>query len=136
MTGKRIFIVDDMPLIASTLGTIFERAGFVSTAYEDPLELPKACEHDVPDAGVSDVMMPQMMGLDLALRLQDLYPVCKVILMSGMLRASDLLRRHAWACFEFHGEADRGCSHTISSSGTKLSLVRQLRTTVCSSTPF
>ncbi len=49
-TSKRVFIVDDMPLIASTLGTIFERAGFVSAAYEDPLELLKACEQDAPDA--------------------------------------------------------------------------------------
>ena len=86
-TGKRVFIVDDMPLIASTLGTIFERAGFVSASYEDPLELLKACEQDVPDAVISDVMMPQMTGTDLALRLRDLYPACKVILISGMVGA-------------------------------------------------
>ena len=91
--GKRVFIVDDMPLIASTLGTIFERAGFSSAAYEDPLELLKACEQDVPDAVVSDVMMPQMTGTDLALRLRDLYPACKVILISGMITASDLVDR-------------------------------------------
>ena len=94
--GKRVFIVDDVPLIASTLGTIFARAGFVSAAYEDPFELLKACEQDAPDAVVSDVMMPQMTGIDLALRLRDLYPACKVVLMSGMMAASDLLERAAW----------------------------------------
>ncbi len=37
--AKRMFLVDGEPVIAVTLGIIFEHAGFDSTSYHDPLEL-------------------------------------------------------------------------------------------------
>ena len=88
--GQRVFIVDNEPLIAGTLGTIFERVGFASAVYNDPLELLKACEKHTPAVVITDVMMPQMSGVDLALRLEERHPTCKVILISGMMMASDL----------------------------------------------
>lgn len=89
---KRVLVVDDEKIIAATLGIIFTQAGFASTSYNDPLDLLSACEIDAPDAVVSDVMMPHMTGIELALKLRELYPACKVILMSGQAATADLLQ--------------------------------------------
>ena len=45
-----------------------------------------------PTFSISDVIMPEMSGIDLALKIKELCPLCKVLLFSGQAATSDLLQ--------------------------------------------
>lgn len=93
-TSQRVvLVVDDERLIADTLSVILSRNGFtVLTAYdgESALELARTLS---PNLLLSDVMMPGMTGIELATRLTDADPKCKVLLFSGQAATVDLLAR-------------------------------------------
>ena len=83
---KRVLIVDFWQVTADTLETIFRQNGYdVRAAYsaEDALVIAEAWQ---PDVLISDIIMRDMNGLDLAKRLTALYPDCRVILISGQVR--------------------------------------------------
>jgi DNA-binding NtrC family response regulator len=85
-----VLVVDDEHLVADTLGVIFKRAGFCTlTAYDaaGALEIAAAI---APDILVSDVDMPGMNGVDLALTMIKLLPECRVLLFSGHATFADL----------------------------------------------
>src|SRR5215469_8064305 len=78
-----VYIVDDEPVIARTLATILSQAGFAAKGFVDPLLALAAAESLPPDLLITDVVMPEMTGVDLAIRFSDRYPGCKVLLFSG-----------------------------------------------------
>jgi DNA-binding response OmpR family regulator len=87
-----VLVVDDERLVADTLAIIFTRAGFnVLTAYDakGALEIASAI---APDILVSDVQMPGMNGVDLALTLLRTLPTCRVLLFSGHATFADLAK--------------------------------------------
>jgi CheY-like chemotaxis protein len=86
------YVVDDERLIASTLAAILKNSGFAAVAYTNPLEALKAAESETPALLISDVMMPEMTGIELAVRLKSLHPTCKVLLFSGQAATADLLQ--------------------------------------------
>jgi DNA-binding response OmpR family regulator len=88
-----VLVVDDERVIADTLTTILSRSGFNAiTAYdgETALALAKATP---PDLLISDVVMPGMTGVDLAIALTHAIPTCKVLLFSGQAATLDLLEK-------------------------------------------
>ena len=88
----RVFVVDDERIIAQTLGAILEKNGFSSRSFNDPLEaLAAAHSSDTPDLLISDVMMPQLSGIDLAIQIRALHPLCRIVLFSGQAETTDLL---------------------------------------------
>ena len=88
----RVFVVDDEDVIASTLAMILRlQGGFHATAFTDPLKALQAAHMESPDLLISDVVMPQMSGIDLAIRLRDVCPGCKVLLFSGQAATAGLL---------------------------------------------
>ena len=50
-----------------------------------------AVEADCPDLIISDVVMPGMSGVNLAILVKERYPDCKVLLFSGNAAMADLL---------------------------------------------
>jgi DNA-binding response OmpR family regulator len=87
----RVFVVDDEPVISSTLAMILRHQGFEATAYTQPLEALKAARSNAPDLLISDVVMPALSGIDLSIQVQEQCPDCKVLLFSGQAATSDLL---------------------------------------------
>jgi CheY-like chemotaxis protein len=87
----RVFVVDDEFIIASTLTTILKRHGFDAASFTDPLEALEAARLEVPDLLISDVVMPGLSGIDLAIRLRESTPHCKILLFSGQAATADLL---------------------------------------------
>jgi DNA-binding NtrC family response regulator len=92
-----VLVVDDERVIANTLSIILSRSGFSTmTAYdgESALELARAVQ---PDLLISDVVMPGMTGVELAIAVTQTVPGCKVLLFSGQAATADLLEkaRHA-----------------------------------------
>lgn len=86
-----IYVVDDEKVIAETLATILNRAGFIATAFEDPLAALNAAAFRAPDLLISDVAMPEMTGIDLAIQIKQANPRCEVLLFSGKAFTEDLL---------------------------------------------
>ncbi|MGA2349979.1 MAG: response regulator [Terracidiphilus sp.] len=88
----RVFVVDDEDVIASTLAAILRfQGGFHATSFTDPVKALQAAHTEVPDLLITDVVMPQMSGIDLAIRLREVRPDCKVLLFSGQAATADLL---------------------------------------------
>jgi CheY-like chemotaxis protein len=88
----RIFVVDDEPLIASTLTTILAQDGYEVRSFVNPLEALEAVRTaGAPDLVIADVIMPGLSGIDLAVRLKEECPNCKVVLLSGQMQTADLL---------------------------------------------
>ncbi len=72
--APRIFVVDDEATIASTLALILNSSGFSATAFTDPLEALRSAEAQCPDFLISDVVMPKLNGIDLAIQFKAIYP--------------------------------------------------------------
>jgi DNA-binding NtrC family response regulator len=80
----RVFIVDDEEVIASSLAMILRlHGGLHATSFTDPLKALEAAPFDAPDLLITDVMMPELSGIDLAIQFKLLCPNCKVLLFSG-----------------------------------------------------
>jgi len=86
-----VYVVDDEHIIATTLATILQNSGFDAVSFEDPLEALLAAEYRTPDLLITDVMMPQLNGVDLGIQFKAIHPNCKVLLFSGNAAHLDLL---------------------------------------------
>jgi CheY-like chemotaxis protein len=90
-TRPVILIVDDERVIADTLSIILSTSGFdTHAAYDGPSALALALQI-APQLLISDVVMPGMSGIDLAISLSGALPQCKVLLFSGQAATVDLL---------------------------------------------
>jgi CheY-like chemotaxis protein len=66
--------------------------GFSATFFTSPLEaLAAAARAKSPDLLISDVEMPGLCGIDLAIQMKAQYPTCKILLFSGRPSTLDLL---------------------------------------------
>jgi DNA-binding NtrC family response regulator len=80
----RVFVVDDEEIIASSLAMILRlHGGLHATSFTDPLKALELSHIETPDLLITDVMMPQLSGIDLAIQLKLHCPDCKVLLFSG-----------------------------------------------------
>ena len=89
--SPRIFVVDDEPVIASSLAAIFRISGFSARFFTCPLEALAAARSESPDLLISDVAMPGISGIELAIQMRAQYPNCKILLFSGQAATWDLL---------------------------------------------
>lgn len=87
----RVFTVDDEQSISWTLTTILRGHGFEAIAFTRPLEALRAARSEAPDLMVSDIDMPLLSGIDLAIQLRACCPNCKVLLFSGHSATTRLL---------------------------------------------
>jgi CheY-like chemotaxis protein len=90
--AKRIFVVDDEKIIADSLSAILNRSGFDASAFYDAAAALSACEIAAPECMISDVAMPGMNGIDLAIQVTGRFPACKILLFSGHAATFDLLQ--------------------------------------------
>lgn len=88
-----VLVVDDERVIADTLSTILSKNGFAPiTAYDGKTALELAAIIP-PDLLLTDVAMPGMTGVDLAIAIAGSIPDCKILLFSGQASTVDLLDR-------------------------------------------
>jgi DNA-binding NtrC family response regulator len=86
-----VFIVDDEHVIASTLAAILKLHGYSATSFTSPLEALAAAQSRAPDLLITDVAMPRLSGVDLAIQIKAECPECKILLFSGQASTRDLL---------------------------------------------
>lgn len=97
-----VFVVDDEEVIASTVARILEIDGFSATAFANPVQALRSARLEAPDLLISDVLMPGMSGIELALRMKQECPNCAVLLFSGQAATSDLLSHARHLGHNFH----------------------------------
>jgi DNA-binding NtrC family response regulator len=87
----RVFVVDDEFVIASSLELILRHKGFDAISFQAPHEALEAARFLAPDLLISDVVMPQFSGIELAIQIQKQSPDCKVLLFSGQAATAGML---------------------------------------------
>jgi CheY-like chemotaxis protein len=86
-----VLVVDDEKVIADTLSMILSRSGFAAVPAYDGESALELADIVVPELLISDVIMPGMTGVELAISLIKQVPDCKVLLFSGQAATVDLL---------------------------------------------
>ena len=87
----RVYIVDDEWIIAETLATILNRNGFSAHPFHNSSQALVRAMDCAPDVLITDVMMPGMTGIELAIALHRAGKHCRILLFSGQSGAMDLL---------------------------------------------
>ncbi|HZP03797.1 MAG TPA: response regulator [Terracidiphilus sp.] len=89
--SPKILVVDDEKLVADTLTEILQSAGFdVAVSYDGWTAL-DAAKRFQPDLLLSDVLMPHMNGVELAIAIQKVHPTTRIFLFSGQAGISEIL---------------------------------------------
>jgi len=97
----RVLVVDDQKLIVDTIAEILEGAGFhVMPAYDGWTALEVASRFR-PDFLLSDVLMPRMNGMELAIAIRKMHPGARILLFSGQAGISEILHEGKRQGFEF-----------------------------------
>ena len=94
MPGKKkpkVLVVDDERVIADTLAIILNQHGYDASAVYTGTGAVERARQLSPDLIISDVIMPDMNGIEAAIRIRDFLPSCKILLFSGQAATADLL---------------------------------------------
>ncbi len=89
----KVLVADDERVIADTLAIILNQSGFDATAVYSGEKALEAAKTLRPDMLISDVIMPDINGIDTAIRIREMLPSCKILLFSGQAATADLLDR-------------------------------------------
>jgi CheY-like chemotaxis protein len=98
---RTVLVVDDERLIADTLSEILSEHGFAAfKAYsgQEAIRLSQALQ---PDIILSDVLMPHMSGIQMAIQIRETLPDTQIVLFSGQATTAELLRQAAAAGHTF-----------------------------------
>jgi len=92
-TEPTILVVDDQQMVADTTAEILNRSGFrASRAYtaHSALQIARKLK---PDYLLTDVLMPNMNGVELAIAVSTELPRTRIVLFSGQAGITDILHR-------------------------------------------
>jgi CheY-like chemotaxis protein len=87
-----ILVVDDHKIIADTTAEILNRVGFRAVRTYDAQTALQIAAKLKPDFLLTDVSMPIMNGVELAIAITKLFPATKIVLFSGQAGVSDIVR--------------------------------------------
>jgi CheY-like chemotaxis protein len=87
----RVLVVDDEQVIADTLAKILDLNGYDASAVYTGTAAVESARALKPDLVISDVIMPDMNGIEAAISIRGFLPSCKILLFSGQAATADLL---------------------------------------------
>ena len=87
----RVLVVDDEKVIADTLAIILNKAGYNASAAYTGNQAVDLARSERPDLVITDVIMPDMNGIEAAIHIREFLPACKILLFSGQAATVDLL---------------------------------------------
>lgn len=97
----RIFVLDDEENIMRTWVLILGKSGHETTGFSHPREALEAIRQNPPDLLVSDVGLPGMTGIELAITLLKENLPTKVLLCSGQTVTADYIEEAAGRGYDF-----------------------------------
>lgn len=86
-----VLVVDDESAIADTLTEILCRSGYAAVSAYDANDALETALLTPPELLITDVVLPGMSGIELAIAIKRIFPDCKILLFSGQAATSDLL---------------------------------------------
>ena len=86
-----VLVVDDESAIADTVVEILCRSGYAATAAYDGNEALETALVTPPELLITDVVLPGMTGIELAITVKRIFQDCKILLFSGQAATSDLM---------------------------------------------
>ena len=89
--SKSVLVVDDERCIADTLAAILRKAGYEAIACYNAETALQHCDSVRPGLVITDVVMPGMNGVELAMLIRERYPDCQILLFSGQAATVDML---------------------------------------------
>jgi CheY-like chemotaxis protein len=89
----RILVVDDEALIADTIVQILNRNGFIAEAAYSGSEAIEIARRHCPDLLLSDVLMPNIDGVEAAIAIREICPDTRIVLFSGQAATVEILQR-------------------------------------------
>ncbi len=92
-TKRFVLVVDDEHVIADTLVLILTHAGFDAVAAYSGREAVHRAVQLKPDLIITDVVMPDLNGIDASIAIKSFLPQCKILLFSGQANTANLLRQ-------------------------------------------
>jgi CheY-like chemotaxis protein len=97
-----ILVVDDQKMIANTTMMVLNQSGFrAECAYSGQSAMEMALNLK-PDYLLTDIVMPGMNGVDLAICVRNQLPATVIILISGQAGITDLLRQAKDGGYKFN----------------------------------
>jgi DNA-binding response OmpR family regulator len=96
-----VLVVDDESAIADTLAKILTLSGYAAMPVYDAEEALETALLMPPELLITDVMLPGMNGIELAITMRRIFPDCKVLLFSGQAATTDLLNSARISGHEF-----------------------------------
>lgn len=87
----RILIVDDERRIADTSALILQGQGYETAAAYDGDSGLARCREFHPHLVLTDVVMPGMSGIEMAIAIRQEFPGCAILLISGQAATADML---------------------------------------------
>jgi CheY-like chemotaxis protein len=96
-----VLVVDDEQVIADTLVAILGRSGYMALAAYDGAAALEIARVIPPQMLITDVHMPGMSGIDLAIAVMGAVPDCKVLLFSGRASMAEMLAVSRRAGYDF-----------------------------------
>ncbi len=117
-----VLIVDDEPVVAKTLGLIFERSGFTAKVVGSAAEALVLVRQTPPDLIVCDIEMPVRDGLALMGDLATELPCCPILVLTGAYRSLNLIRATAEALQRQFAILTKPCqpTHLLQAASTLL----------------
>jgi len=97
----RVLVVDDETSIADTTTTILSMSGYAAMAAYDGDEALETALVTPPHLLITDVFLPGMNGIELAMTIQRVFPDCQILLFSGQATTVDLLASAGSAGHQF-----------------------------------
>ena len=88
----KVLVVDDQRLIADTLAEILSNAGFDAVAAYDGFDALDKASRFLPHWVLTDVLMPRMNGVELAITIRKNFPSSSILLFSGQAGISEILQ--------------------------------------------
>jgi DNA-binding NtrC family response regulator len=86
-----VLVVDDESVIADTLAEILNRKGYAAIPTYDAEEALETALVMPPELLLTDVVLPGMSGIELAIRVKRIFPDCKILLFSGQAATTEML---------------------------------------------
>jgi len=90
---QRVLVVDDEALIADTIVMILNRSGFHAEAVYSGTQAIDAARRIQPELILSDVLMPQIDGVEAAIQIREFLPDARIVLFSGQAATVEILAR-------------------------------------------
>ncbi|MGA3131074.1 MAG: response regulator [Terracidiphilus sp.] len=88
-----VLVVDDESAIAETVTEILSRSGYAAMTAYDGAEALEIAMLSPPELLITDVSLPGMSGIELAITVRRIFPDCKILLFSGHVATAELLVR-------------------------------------------